>query len=132
MLGETPRRVFLTHGRKELAPFEAAPHHHYLVRSVDPVVPPLALSHVAYIIARGPFTEADERSLLTAHRIEVLVSKNSGGAVTYSKIAAARALGISVIMLRRPELPAVRSVETIAEAVAWIDHAAAPRADRGE
>lgn len=132
MLGQAPRRVFLALGRKELAPFELAPQHQYLVRSVDPVDLPLAVPHASYVIGRGPFSEADDRSLLTAHGIEIVVAKNSGGTATYGKIAAARALGLSVIMLRRPELPAAVSVETVAEVVAWIDHASAARTDRGE
>ena len=78
-LGETPRRVFLTLGRKELAPFAAAPQHVYLVRSVDPVDPPLAVPQASYIAARGPFTEAADRALLETHRIEIIVAKNSGG-----------------------------------------------------
>jgi precorrin-6A/cobalt-precorrin-6A reductase len=122
-LGAAPRRVFLALGRQEIAPFGAAPQHHYLVRSVEPVDPPLPVPHTTYIEARGPFSEADDRALLEAHRIEVVVSKNSGGAAAYGKIAAARALGIEVILLRRPTLPDVPSVATIAEAVAFIDHA---------
>lgn len=130
-LGEKPRRVFLALGRKEVAPFAQAPQHHYLVRSVDPIDPPLAVPHADYILARGPFGEDDERTLLTAHGIEVIVSKNSGGSATYGKIAAARALGIDVIVLRRPELPEAPSAETVDAALAWLDHALAPQAVRG-
>lgn len=130
-LGEKPRRVFLALGRKEVAPFAQAPQHHYLVRSVDPIDPPLAVPHADYILARGPFGEDDERTLLTAHGIEVIVSKNSGGSATYGKIAAARALGIDVIVLRRPELTEAPSAETVDAALAWLDHALAPQAVRG-
>lgn len=130
-LGEKPRRVFLALGRKEVAPFAQAPQHHYLVRSVDPIDPPLAVPHADYILARGPFGEDDERTLLTAHGIEVIVSKNSGGSATYGKIAAARALGIDVTVLRRPELPEVPSAETVDATLAWLDHALAPQAARG-
>jgi precorrin-6A/cobalt-precorrin-6A reductase len=129
-LGAAPRRVFLALGRNELAPFAAAPQHHYLVRSVDPVEPPLAVPHAAYLTGRGPFAEADERRLLEQHRIEIIVAKNSGGDATYGKIAAARALGVPVILLRRPALPAVPSVDTVDAALAWLDHATAP-ATRG-
>jgi precorrin-6A/cobalt-precorrin-6A reductase len=126
-LGTAAQRVFVALGRKELAPFVEAPQHHYLVRSVDPVNPPLAVPHATYITGRGPFGEADERALLVAHDVDVLISKNSGGAATYGKIAAARALTLPVIMLRRPPLAqgVVPSVETIDETVAWIDHALA-------
>jgi precorrin-6A/cobalt-precorrin-6A reductase len=125
-LGGAPRRAFLALGRKELAPFADAPQHHYLVRSVDPVDPPLAVPHASYITGRGPFGEDDDRALLAAHRIEVVIAKNSGGTATYGKIAAARTLGLPVIMLRRPELPIVATVETVEAAVAWLDHAGAP------
>jgi precorrin-6A/cobalt-precorrin-6A reductase len=130
-LGDKPRRVFLALGRKEVAPFAQAPQHHYLVRSVDPIDPPLAVPHAEYIRARGPFSEDDERALLADRGIDVIVSKNSGGSATYGKIAAARARGIGVIMLRRPTLPEVPAVETVDAALAWLDHALAPQAARG-
>jgi precorrin-6A/cobalt-precorrin-6A reductase len=129
-LGEAPRRVFLALGRNDIAPFVAAPQHHYLVRSVDPVQPPLDVPRASYVTGRGPFTETDDRALLTTHGIEIVVCKNSGGDATYGKIAAARTLGLAVIMLRRPALPAVPAVETIEDAMAWIDHALVPCAER--
>jgi precorrin-6A/cobalt-precorrin-6A reductase len=130
-LGQTPRRVFVALGRNELAPFRDVPQHYYLIRSVDPVDPPLPLPHVGYVTGRGPFSEADDRALLTEHRIDVVVAKNSGGTATYSKIAAARALGIDVIMLHRPAAPACAAVATIEDAIAWLDHALTSAAARG-
>jgi precorrin-6A/cobalt-precorrin-6A reductase len=131
-LGAVPRRVFLALGRNEIAPFETAPQHHYLVRSVDPVEPPLAVSHATYIQARGPFREEDDRALLAAHAIDVVVSKNSGGGAAYGKIAAARALGIAVILLRRPALPEVAAAAaSVDDAVAWLAHAPASGVARG-
>ncbi|RJT42091.1 cobalt-precorrin-6A reductase [Mesorhizobium waimense] len=130
-LGEAPRRVFLALGRQEVAAFEAAPQHHYLIRSVDPVEPRLAVPVATYLLARGPFREADERALLVEHGINVIVSKNSGGEATYGKIAAARAVGIGVIMVRRPELPDVPSAETVEALAAMVDHFLEPVAERG-
>jgi len=130
-LGCVPRRVFLALGRKEIEPFAMAPEHVYLVRSVDPVDPPLAVPHAIYLTARGPFSETDDRALLERHRIDVVVAKNSGGEASYGKIAAARALHLPVILLRRPALPDVEAVETVDEVVAWLDHASASAATRG-
>jgi precorrin-6A/cobalt-precorrin-6A reductase len=130
-LGDVPRRVFLALGRNEIVAFEAAPQHFYLVRSVDPVEPPLAVPHAAYIQARGPFREEDDRALLATHAIDVVVSKNSGGGAAYGKIAAVRALNIEVILLRRPALPDVPAVERIEDAVAWLAHAGASAEARG-
>jgi precorrin-6A/cobalt-precorrin-6A reductase len=130
-LGTAPRRVFLAIGRQEAGAFEAAPQHRYLIRSVDPVEPKLAVPDAHYLLARGPFPEPDERALLESNRIDAVVSKNSGGEATYGKIAAARALGIEVIMVRRPTLPDVPSAETVDQLAAQVDHLFAPVAERG-
>ncbi len=130
-LGPTPRRVFVALGRQELAPFANAPQHHYLIRSVDPVDPPLLLPHVTYVTGRGPFSEADDRALMTEHQIDVVVAKNSGGGATYGKIGAARALGIEVVMLRRPPESDAPAVATIDDAVAWLAHALTSAVARG-
>jgi precorrin-6A/cobalt-precorrin-6A reductase len=130
-LGNVPRRVFLALGRKEIAPFASAPEHTYLVRSVDPVDPPLAVPHAIYLTARGPFSEAEDRALLERHRIDVVVAKNSGGDATYGKIAAARALHLPVIMLKRPVLPEVEAVESVEDVLAWVDHAVTSSTTRG-
>ena len=121
-LGKEPRRVFLALGRQEVQPFEAAPQHHYLIRSVDPINPPLALPHVTYRLGRGPFDLAGETILLAQHRIQVVVAKNSGGAATYAKIAAARALGLPVLMPRRPALPPVPEAASVQAVLDWLDH----------
>jgi precorrin-6A/cobalt-precorrin-6A reductase len=129
-LGSARRKVFLALGRQELAPFEAAPHHAYLIRSVDPVEPPLAVPDATYILARGPFSEADDRALLQLHGIDAIVSKNSGGDATYGKIAAARALGIEVFLVRRPKLPDMPSGADVAEVLALVAHALAAGAEK--
>jgi precorrin-6A/cobalt-precorrin-6A reductase len=130
-IGTESRGVFVALGRNELKPFAGAPQHRYLVRSVDPVDPPLPLPHVSYVTARGPFSEVDDRALMTAHAIDVVIAKNSGGSAAYGKIAAARALGIAVILLRRPAAPDVPAVKTVEEAIAWLDHALTSAAARG-
>jgi precorrin-6A/cobalt-precorrin-6A reductase len=122
-LGESPQRVFLALGRQDLQAFVCAPQHHYVIRSVDPVDPPLAVPHARYILARGPFEEAADHDLLRSNRIDRVVAKNSGGEATYSKIAAARSLGIEVVFVRRPPDLAQPSAETVEEAVRWIDRA---------
>ena len=130
-LGREPRRAFLALGRQELAPFEALPQHAYLIRSVDPVEPPLAVPEAVYVTARGPFGVDDDVRLLTEHRIDVVVSKNAGGEASYAKIAAARRLGLPVVMVRRPAAPDVPAVATVDEAEVWVDHLAISRAKRG-
>jgi precorrin-6A/cobalt-precorrin-6A reductase len=130
-LGPAPRRVFLALGRQEITPFAAAPQHHYLIRSVDPVQPPLAVPHARYIEERGPFGETEERMLLAEKAIEAVVAKNSGGTATYGKIAAARSLGIPVLLIRRPAEPGGHAVGDVAAAMAWLHHVLGTGVDRG-
>jgi precorrin-6A/cobalt-precorrin-6A reductase len=128
-IGEAPRRVFLTVGRLELRPFAAAPQHAYVVRTIEPIDDALPVPNVIAIRDRAPFDEAAERALMAREGIEVLVTKNSGGAATYPKIAAARALGIPVVLVARPEKPeGVTEVAGVAGALAWLDerHGRAP------
>lgn len=127
-----PRRVFLTLGRQELLPFEAMKQHRYLVRSVDPVEPPLDLPDVTYITARGPFPQEGEMALLQAHGIDLIVSKNSGGKASIGKIEAARRLGIDVVLIERPDLPDVPSAESVDELAAMVAQRAVSRKKRGE
>lgn len=130
-LGRQPRRVFLALGRQEISAFEAAPQHFYLIRSVDPVEPPLAVPDAIYVLGRGPFSEEDEEELLATHRIDAIVCKNSGGKATYGKLIAARRLAIPVFMFRRPEERAVPKAESVEAALAMLDHLLAS-AKRGE
>ena len=116
------RRAFLTVGSGELASFGGQATMRYLVRLIERPTAPLPLADTKIVIGRGPFTLAGEEKLLRQHAIELIIAKNSGGDATYAKIAAARALGLPVIMVRRPAKPPVdHSAETLAAAVAWID-----------
>lgn len=131
-LGQAPRVVFLAIGRQEAGRFSESPQHSYLVRSVDPVEPPLAVPHCRYILATGPFEESDECRLLEEKGIDIVVAKNSGGSATYGKIAAARRLGIEVVMVERPVLPGIETVSSVDAAMARIDQRWSPAWKRGE
>ncbi len=131
-LGPAPRRVFLTVGRKDLAPFVAQPQHRYVVRSVDAPSDDALPPHAEVIAARGPFGEAAEHRLMADRAIEILVTKNSGGSAAAAKLAVARALGIPVVMVARPTPPEAESVETASEAMNWLAQVhAGTRVQRG-
>ena len=112
-------RVFLTVGRQELAPF-AGCDAWFLIRTIDPPGGSLPPRH-ALLMARGPFTLAAEIDLLRANAIDLIVSKNSGGPATYAKIAAARALGLPVVMVERPARPATDEARSLDAVDAWLD-----------
>jgi precorrin-6A/cobalt-precorrin-6A reductase len=119
-LGEKPRRVFLTTGRLELAAFCAAPQHSYLARMIDPPTKDQLPPRCELIFARGPFTLEEELALMQEKQVDVLVTKNSGGALTYAKIEAARTLSIETIMITPPRVDGVDSVDNAADALAFL------------
>lgn len=116
-LGE---RIFLATGRGGLEAFAGLKDHWFLVRLVEIAQMPLPLARYTALTGRGPFAAEDETDLLRRHAIAAVVSKNSGGTATYAKIAAARALGLPVVMIARPPLPDGPCVQTVDEAVAWL------------
>jgi precorrin-6A/cobalt-precorrin-6A reductase len=120
-LGTAPSHVFLTQGRLQLGAFAQAPQHRYLVRAIERPADIDALPDHRLILSRGPFALAGEEDLMRREAIEVLVSKNSGGAATYAKIEAARNLGLRVVMVRRPAQPASLVTADLNEALAWIE-----------
>jgi precorrin-6A/cobalt-precorrin-6A reductase len=113
-------RVFLTIGRQELAAFARLDDLWLLYRMIEPPDDDARPSRGLLLLDRGPFSEPAERALMVEHRIEAIVTRNSGGAETYPKIAAARALGLTVVIIARPVLPPSETVRTPDEALDWL------------
>ncbi|GAA2856566.1 precorrin-6A reductase [Actinoplanes cyaneus] len=113
----TGGRVFLTTGRQTIHAFAHRDDCWFLARSVEPPAPPMP-RHLEVLLDRGPFTVEGERWLLAEHRIDVLVTKDSGG--SDAKLAAARAEGVRVILVDRPPMPAAPAVSSAEAAAAWL------------
>ena len=112
--------VFLSTGARDLQAFGRLRTIRFLVRLVDTPRAPLPLAHSELIVDRGPFEIEHERDLFVDHGVELLVSKNSGGKATYPKLAAARELGVPVVMIDRPDPQPGETVETADQAVHWL------------
>jgi precorrin-6A/cobalt-precorrin-6A reductase len=112
------RRVFLSTGRQQLAPFAWLADTWFLVRSIE-APDPMPLAQAGVVLDRGPFNEDDERALMVRHDIDVLVTKNSGGPAAAAKLLAARQLGIPVVMVARPPAPQGPRASTVEDALAW-------------
>lgn len=120
-LGGPRKRVFLAIGRQHIDGFAAQPQHNYLLRLVDPPVGPLPLPQAEVVVARGPFDVAGDTALMQEHGTEVVVAKNAGGKGAVAKIAAARELGLPVVMIDRPAIPARPVVHSVAGVMAWLN-----------
>jgi precorrin-6A/cobalt-precorrin-6A reductase len=113
-------RVFLTIGRQGVDAFANLADMWFLIRAIDPPTVPVPVRH-ELLLERGPFTVDHELALLRAHRIDVLVTKNSGGSLTEAKLGAARELALPVVMVERPPLPnGINVVHSTAAALDWL------------
>lgn len=116
-LGDRP---FLTTGRQTLGHYASWSDRDVLVRVVEPLegAPPPRWTVVE---DRGPYAVEGERALLQAHRVDVLLTKDSGGSYTSAKLTAARELGVPVVVVERPAPPsdvlAVSSVDDVVVAL---------------
>lgn len=114
------QRVFLTTGRSGTTAFRDSAAW-FLIRAVTPPEPETLPPNHHILLSRGPYDYDNELALLRDHRIDALVTKNSGGAMTRAKIEAAQALTIPVIMVDRPALPdGVTTASTVEDAERWV------------
>ena len=111
--------VLLTVGRRDVEEFFIREDIHVVARMIETPEMPVP-GHVELLLARPPFTLAEEKALIEDKRISIVVAKNSGGADTVAKIEAAREFGLPVIMIARPQLPAIPSAANVEDMLALI------------
>ncbi|AFY36110.1 cobalt-precorrin-6A reductase [Calothrix sp. PCC 7507] len=114
------QRVFLTVGRQELGTFANLKDIWFLMRIIDLPTPDAVMPPGLILCDRGPFALHHEREIIIHHKIDTIVSKNSGGDATYAKIIVARELGLQVVMVNRPAKPPGEQVMDVEEALAWL------------
>ncbi|MCV7225237.1 cobalt-precorrin-6A reductase [Mycolicibacterium komossense] len=113
-------RIFLTTGRSGVSAF-ADSDALFVIRVVTPPEPETLPRRHRLVLSRGPYRYEDEYALMREFRVEAMITKNSGGAMTQPKLDAAAALGVAVVMIERPSLPAgVQTVSTVDAAVDWL------------
>jgi precorrin-6A/cobalt-precorrin-6A reductase len=117
-LGERP---FLTVGRQALDRFIGPlGRHHVVARVVDSpkVVVPATW---AVILSRGPYSVESERIVFDEHRVDVLVTKDSGGSYTWPKMQVAAERAVPVVIVRRSDpAPGVQTVRDPLAARDWV------------
>jgi precorrin-6A/cobalt-precorrin-6A reductase len=91
-------RVLLALGSQHIAPFATRADVHYVVRMVDEPDEPLALPDHELVIGMPGDVEA-ETALLKRHGITHIVCRNSGGDGAYAKIAAARRVAVTLLII---------------------------------
>ena len=116
------KRVMLAVGRMHLQAFAVNPQHFYLLRLVDAPDSALPFPQHEAVVARGPFSLEGDVALMREHGVELVVAKNAGGSGARAKIDAARQLGLPVLMIDRPQIPARFEAHSVAEVMRWLKH----------
>lgn len=113
-------RALVTVGRQGVAPFFARRDIHVVARMIEP--PEIKIpDNGEILLARPPFALEQDRALMEEERIDVLVTRNSGGNATYAKIEAARELGLPVIMIERPDKAPLAVAASVEEMMRLIE-----------
>ncbi|SKA28244.1 cobalt-precorrin-6A reductase [Consotaella salsifontis] len=115
--GET---VFLALGSQHIAPFAERPDLKLVLRMVEAPRAPFGCD-AKIILGRPSPREEDEAEVLRSLGVERLVCRNSGGRISYAKVAAARSLGVPVIIIERPAPPPAPLATSVAEVLAWLE-----------
>lgn len=119
------KKIFLAIGRQQIDLFSSQLQHHYLLRFVDQPEQEIPFPSYDLVVDRGPFDLQTDLDLLKRFKINVIVSKNAGGTGAFTKIQAARDLGLSVIMIDRPALSGRNVVADERAALNWL-HSTCP------
>lgn len=120
--GKKRCRVMLAIGRMHLNAFFHLPDHFYLLRLIDPPAKNLPFPDHKVVLGRGPFDYAGDLALLQQNGIDLIITKNAGGAGAYAKLDAARHLGVKVIMIAPPDTLGQKVVYDVQEALDWLAH----------
>lgn len=112
--------VFLGTGRQTLDGFANLTGRRVICRQIDAPEGPFPFDGGEFLIGRPPFSVADEIALFRRLGVGWLVVKNAGGQASATKLVAARALRIPVLMIARPALGDWYQVASVEAALAWV------------
>lgn len=112
--------AFLALGRQYLAPFTVRDDVRFVYRTADGQDTPLPDTAIR-IVGRPSAQAASEIILFRTHGITHVVCRDSGGEAGYGKIAAARQLGLPVLMIERPAAAAGETADSVDSAMAEIE-----------
>lgn len=112
-------RVFVGLGREAAGTLRGAPFT-MLWRQLDSDTGPVPPSLGRAIRGQGPFGVAAEIALMRKLRVDVILARDAGGPGGAPKLAAARALGLPVVVVARPRWPSMRCMTQVEEAAEWL------------
>ena len=115
------KNIFLAIGKKNLQVYQKYPQHFYLLRVLNNKDINNCFPNQKCITSEGIFSVEEDLKILKEYKIEIIISKNSGGNGAYSKIIAARQLNIPVIIISRPKSTRLKKVYNFESIIDWLN-----------
>lgn len=112
-------RVFAATGRNSLGILMAHDGQIYL-RQLSRHNDPTGYENCTFVFGTAPFSVQEEVALLQKLKIDTVLARNIGGAGSFPKLAAARALGLPVVLLRPPARPKGPNLRTAQDVADWV------------
>ena len=114
-------RVFLGTGRGSVFAFENRSDVYVMCRQLADEGQAFPLPHGRYIFGAGPFSVEDEKQLFQLTGADHLILRNSGSVQGRTKVDAACALGLQVIMIEQQDMGLVpEQMAEIDDVVDWV------------
>lgn len=112
--------VFLALGAQGSRAFATLANVRFVIRTADPVAPENRWPNAHYLTGLPNQDPELEAGLFRANHVSLLIARNSGGDRGYAKIAAARSLGLPVVMIASPAESGGRSAAGVQDAIIWL------------
>jgi precorrin-6A/cobalt-precorrin-6A reductase len=112
--------VFLGTGRKTLSEYSVLDGRRLICRVIDAPVGDFPFKGGSFQVGRPPFSVEEEMTLFQREGVDWLVVKNAGGSGGFSKLVAARNLGLHVAMINRQKMPDVSLKTNVSDAINWV------------
>jgi precorrin-6A/cobalt-precorrin-6A reductase len=122
LLSKFAKRVLVTTGQSNLDILANFQDTHFVVRVMEQPIEELAEGNITLLIGRPPYQLDDELALMAEHRIDALLTKQSGGEGTVAKITAAIRNRIPIAFLRRPLPEPGEAADSESKALLWLEN----------
>ena len=121
LLPDFAKRVLVTTGQKNLNEFHKLTDIHFFIRLMEKADEKFITENNTFIIGRPPFSLEEELALMEKYAIDTLLTKQSGGTMTQTKIIAAIRKRIPIVLIRRPLPEPGEHVVNVEDALKWLE-----------
>ena len=121
ILQKIAKRVLVTTGHGDLDKLQKLTNIQFFIRVIEKADKTAFAENFTFITGRPPYSLEEELALMERYAIDTLLSKQSGGDATETKIIAAIRKRIPIVLIRRPLPEPGEHVENFEDAFKWLE-----------